>query len=370
MKIQAIKQNLIEGLSNVMRALSNKNTNPIFSSIYLKAENDKLYLTATDNEIRIETYIPVSVLEEGETVIPGKAFYDLVRRLPDVTIKINSESYEGKDTITILYSDAKTVMKGFPGRDFPGRAEIVADKTLVFLAKDFHQMIKHTSFTVSQDALREVYRGLLFDLNGHELSIVGTDSYRLTLMKLKVDNLLESNLEVIIPIRALNEVDKLIKEEDEKVDLTLTNRQAIFETEQSKLIVQLIKGEYPPYKRVVPENYQSFFSVDRALLLDTLERASLFSYEKDGTSVVKWQLGGGILSIHTESDFGKVDENIIVYQEGEDLEITFNARFLLDALKNISYEALNLTLNGSLGPCVIRPKDDDSYLYLILPLRR
>lgn len=370
MKIQAIKQNLIEGLANVMRALSTKNTNPIYSTIYLKADGDKLFLTATDNEIRIETFVPVSVIEEGETAIPGKAFYDLVRRLPDVTIKITSESYEGKDTITILYGDAKTVIKGFPGRDFPGMAEIVADKTFSFSANDFHQMIKHTAFTVSQDALREVYRGLLFDLKGHELSIVGTDSYRLTLMKLKVNNLIDANLEVIIPIRALNEVDKLIKEEDEAVSLTLTNRQAVFETERSKLIVQLIKGEYPPYKRVVPENYQSFFTIDRVVLLDTLERASLFSYEKDGTSVVKWQLGGGVLSIHTESDFGKVDETIVVYQEGEDLEITFNARFLIDALKNISYEALELTLNGSLGPCVIRPKDDLSYLYLLLPLRR
>ena len=369
MKIQAIKQNLIDGLSNVMRAVSSKNTNPIYSGIYLCAKNSVLTFIADDTEIRIETSVPVSVIDEGDTVIPAKAFFDLVRKLPDVTIIIETESYEGRDTTTITYQDAKVVMKGFPGRDFPGALEVNEPTLLEISNKTFHKIIKQTAFTVSQDALREVYRGLLFDLKGHELSVVGTDSYRLTLIKETVNNLIDEDKEAIVPIRALNEIDRIIKDE-ETIKVTFTERQGIFETENTKLIVQLIKGEYPPYKRVVPDSYQSFFSLNRVELLDCLERTSLFSYEKDGTAVIKWQIGNGVLRWYAESDFGQADEKINVYQEGENVEISFNARFLLDVLKNISYESLEITLNGSLGPCIIRPKDDSSYLYLLLPLRR
>lgn len=369
MKIQAIKANLVEGLQNVMRAVSNKNTSPLLSGVYLKAEGQKLTLIATDSDLRIETKVPVQVIEEGDTVVPGKSFYDFVRRLPDVTITLEAESYEGKDTIQIKYGEAATTIKGFPGREFPGIASIQEQPTLAMPVETYHKIIKHTSFTVSPDEVRPVFSGLYFDLEAQNLTVVGTDSFRLALMKEQVENLSGEDHQAIIPVRALNEVDRLLRE-DTKVSITLTKRQAIFENEDTRLFIQLVKGEYPDYKRIVPNSYDTLLKVERQDLLSSLDRAALFGQQKDGTPVVRLQIGNNVIALHTASEYGEVNEKVPVYQEGNSLEITFNARFLLDALKNMAFENLEVKLNGNLGPCIFYPENDESYLYLILPLRR
>ena len=369
MIIKAIKQNLLEGLSHVMRAISGKNANPIFSCIHLIAKDNKLTMITIDNEIRIETKIPVAVEEEGETVIFAKNFYDLVRRLPDVPITMSSVSKDGKDKTTITYNDAEVVMHGFSGQNFPGMEEIKAEPSFQISAAAFHKLIRHTSFTVSPDAVRDIFRGLFFHLKGHELHVVGTDSYRLTILDEKVDNLLGEDKEAIIPIRALNEVDKLLKDDD-VLSLRFYHQQAIFDMEDSRLSVPLIRGEYIAYQDTVQKTHKTYFKVDRLRLLDCLDRVMLFSYAHDGTQIVRWQLASGLLKIHGESDYGKVDEIVPVYLEGENVEISFNGRFLMDAIKNLTFETLEITLNGSLGQCIMRPENEDDYLYLLLPTRR
>lgn len=370
MIISATKQNLLEGLSNVMRAISGKNTNPIFSCIHLIAKDGKLTMITTDNEIRIETKIPVAIQEEGETVIFARNFYDLVRRLPDVPITMSSVSKDGKDRTTVTYNDAEVLMNGFPGQNFPGMEEIKAEPSYQISATAFHQLIKHTAFTVSPDAVRDIFRGLFFHLEGHALHVVGTDSYRLTILDEKVDNLLGEDKETIIPIRALTEVDKLLKEDDEVLSVRFYHQQAIFDMTDSRLIVPLIRGEYIAYQETVQKTYKTYFKVDRLKLLDCLDRVMLFSYAHDGTQIVRLQLASGLLKIHGESDYGKVDEVLPVYLEGENVEISFNGRFLMDAIKNLTFETLEITLNGSLGQCIIRPENEENYLYLLLPTRR
>lgn len=369
MKFTAIKENLIEGLQIVQRALSSKNTIPILNGIYLACHNGRLEMVATDLDIRIRCSVPVEVIEEGATVVAGKAFTDFVRRLPDVNILFESHSHNGQDMMVVTYGKAKTEMHGWSAHEFPTIPEVKNEVDCTMPSASYNAVIRQTSFTINNDEIRPVFTGILFDIVGHDVTVVGTDSFRLALMREKLNNVSGNSHHEIIPARALSEIAR-IAGDDTDVVMRFQDGHVFFDVGDVRLMASLIKGEYPPYERVIPDGYETFFKIKRKDLLDSLERATLFSQEKDGTSVVRLQVDGGHLMIHTASEYGQVDEDLTIYQEGVSVDISFNARFLTDALKNIRYDDLDVTMSGSMGPCVFRPMNDERYLYLLLPLRR
>lgn len=369
MKFTAIQDHLAEALQTVGRAISNKNTIPLLNGIHLRCQNNQLTLTATDLELRIACHMPVEEITAGETVVSGKAFTDLVRRLPDGPVLFESTNHNGHDTMHIVYGSAESEMQGWSGQDFPDEPDVAESVDWTIPAPIFKNLIRHTAFTVRPDEIRPIFTGLFFEVRGHDVTVVGTDSFRLSLMKDKINNVSGEDIDVIIPVRALSEVSRMVGDED-LISVHITDTQVIFDMERIRLVAQRIKGDFPPYKRVIPESYNTFCKLKRKDLQSSIDRAIIFSQERDGTPAIFMRFDGGLLHIHTESETGMVNEKIEIYQEGDAVDITFNSHFLSDALKNIGYDDLDVTLSGSVGPCVMRPANEDRYLYLLLPLRR
>lgn len=369
MKFTAIKENLVSALSLVQKAMNTKNTIPILSGIHLKAEQGLLTLTTTDSDLRIVASVPVEVIEPGETVVQGKGFTDLVRRLPDTRIVFDHTSQNGEDKMTIQYGDASAKMNGWPGIDYPTLATPKSEDHYRMEGAAFKKAIGLTAFAVNPDEIRPVFTGLLFDIHDQSLTLVGTDSFRLTKMDRPINNVSGADRKMIIPVRALLEVSRLA-EDGEMVDIYASEERVRFVLEGAEISVNLIRGEYPPYQRVIPSGYDSFIKLERDSFAASIDRATLFSREQDGTSVVRLILENTNLHIHTESEYGEVNEHLVVYHEGEGVDIAFNARFLSDAFKAMRFDAFDVTLNGPLGPAIFRPQNQDDYLYLLLPLRR
>lgn len=374
MKFTAVKQNLIDGLNVVQRALSAKAIQPILTGIYLEAKNDRLTMIATDTVenagLRIQASVPVSVIEEGNTVVSGKSFRDFVSRLPDENLLFANESRNGQDRMTITYGANETVMLGWPGYEFPQPPDMTVLHDYRISAATLSVLVRQTGFAVRKEDLRPIFTGLYFEVTGSDLTMVGTDSFRMTLMQEKVENISGTDSHAVIPLRALTEASSIVGEEDEPVRIAFTDRQVIIEAGDVQLIQQLIRGEYPPFRQALPQSHTTFFTIARSEWRQSIERATLFSRTKDGTAQVNLVISGGHMTVRAASETGRVTEELAMYMEGDDVNILFNASFLLDALSRIHYDDLDVTMSGNMGPCVIRPKNDERYLYLLLPLRQ
>lgn len=368
MKIIATRENLQYGINTVQKAVSIKNTIPVLSGIRLKTEGNKLYMAATDLEIGIECFITVQVLEEGEIVLPARQFSELVRRLPDTKIAINYlESIVG---VEIKYNDAEVNIKGWPGDEFPVIPELgEGDYHFEINPNLFKNMVKQTIFATSNDDSRPIFTGALLETEENDFKLITTDSHRLALRIGKGNIIKENNNNLIIPAKALGEFSRIIKDDDESIQITGNNNQICFKNNDTLLISRLIDGRFPDYRQVIPDNFTTLLKIKTKDLQETVERANLFSGEKDGTSVIKLKIDDGYLNISSKSDLGKVDENIPIFLEGESLEISFNARYILDVLKVLESEDLTFSLTGPLSPGIIKSGNHDNYTYLILPLR-
>lgn len=373
MKFTAIKNNLTNGLSIVQRALSAKNVQPILSGIYLSARGGHLTMVATDTienaGLRILCTVPVDVIEEGDTVVSGKAFRDFVMRLPDTQLIFDNNSHNGEDKMIISYGKNQTEMLGWPGYEFPKGPDLEPLHSVSISVSTLSDLVRQTSFAARKEDLRPIFTGLLFEVDGNDLTVVGTDSFRLAMMQDKVINDAGDAFNVVIPVRALQEIIA-IAEEDAVIHMTITKNQILFDTDNVQLISQLIKGEFPPYRAALPKSHSTHFDIERTALKQSIDRAILFGRDRDGTSVIRMQLAGGVLSIKTASERGQVNEEMDIYMEGDNVNILFNANFLTDALMKMHYDELDVEMSGDLGPCVFRPKNDERYIYLLLPLRQ
>ena len=373
MKFTAIKNNLTNGLSIVQRALSAKNVQPILSGIYLSARGGHLTMVATDTienaGLRIQCTVPVDVIEEGDTVVSGKAFRDFVMRLPDTQLIFDNNSHNGEDKMIISYGKNQTEMLGWPGYEFPKGPDLEPLHSVSISVSTLSDLVRQTSFAARKEDLRPIFTGLLFEVDGNDLTVVGTDSFRLAMMQDKVINDAGDAFNVVIPVRALQEIIA-IAEEDAVIHMTITKNQILFDTDNVQLISQLIKGEFPPYRAALPKSHSTHFDIERTALKQSIDRAILFGRDRDGTSVIRMQLAGGVLSIKTASERGQVNEEMDIYMEGDNVNILFNANFLTDALMKMHYDELDAEMSGDLGPCVFRPKNDERYIYLLLPLRQ
>ena len=368
MKFSAPKENLLYGINAVQRAISVKNTVPILSGIYLKAKDKHLVFAATDLEIAIECTVPALVIDEGEIVLPGRYLAELTRRLPDgeIIFEYQPESVSMK----ITYENAESSIKGWLGEEFPTISQINGEKEFSIIPSDFISLVKQTSFCANKDDIRPVFTGALIEVADNTLNMVTTDSYRLSFKQINIQNPQGCQFNKVVPVKALEELSRIVKDDDDDLlTVTYNQNQMSFSNSEIRFITRLIDSTFPDYNRVIPKNYQTLIKFKKRNLQNTIDRATLFISERDGSNVIKMNIDNDNINITSQSDYGKIDENLPIYQEGDNLSIAFNARYLTDAFKNMDYEDLEATFSGSLGAAVFRGLNDSKYLYLILPLR-
>ncbi len=366
MEFTCNQSTLAKALNTVSKAVTSRTTLPVLKGILLDATQDnKLVLIASDLEISIKTDIDVDVVEPGSTVVVAKLFSDIIRKLPNDMVTISNT--DGTIKIKTNYSEFELI--GMPVDEFPsigekeeGSSEFVFDKEL------FRKMVAQTAFAASSEESKGILMGILTEINDRNVVMVSLDGFRLALVNEKINA--DINTSFVIMAKVMGEVSKIAMESDEDSDIkiSLGKKKALFSIGRTDIILRIMEGDFIRYRDIIPADYVTKVSVRRDLLLEGIERASLFAKEGKNNLVVI-SIVNNLMTITSNSEEGGVKEEVIVEKEGNDIKIGFNSKYVIEVLKAIDEEEISLNLKTSISPCVVRPIDGKEFEYLILPVR-
>ncbi|MDO5441747.1 MAG: DNA polymerase III subunit beta [Bacillota bacterium] len=362
MKFACTQLSLIKALSTVNKAVSTRTTIPVLKGILLNIKDNRLYLTASDLDLSIETSIDVQAESEGSLVVNAKLFEDIIRKLPSAIVKI--EEVGGKLLISCLGSEFSIVT--LPAEEFPSIG-MVNELNKVVISKDiFKELIKRTSFAASLDEKKGSLTGCSITFNNNVLEIAALDGFRLAVAK---ENFNGPDRKVIIPAKILNEINKILSEnESNEISLILDEKKAEIFIDETRVIVRLLEGEFIKYKDIIPSEYKTRVIVSVAEIQSAIERASLFAKEGKN-NLIKLEIKDGNIEITSRSEEGNVKENVSAEIEGEDLTIGFNSKYLIDVFKVVNDDEVAIEMGSAVSACLIKPISGDNYLYLVLPVR-
>lgn len=367
-----IKQNiLLEHLNYVIKGISNKNLIPILNCIKFELTNEGLYLLSTDNEISIKTFIKKEDIENidtlGEIVVSGRYIYDIIKKLPNEIIDIE-EVMDSK--IYINTKNSSFNLNCNLVNDFP-RLDLEESKNPIILnQKVFKNIINQTLFATSTQESRPVLTGLNIKIDDNILECTATDSYRLASKKLILQHAINEQINIIIPTRNLNELLKLLNDDDDEVQIHIFNNKIIFMFDSIIFMSRLINGSYPDTSKLIPEEFSTEITLNLKEFYNSIDRASLLTNEADKNTVKLSIDNNKILLKSNIPEIGNVEEKLdILNFKGEDIKIAFSSKFMMDALKVMECEQIKLLLNGEVKPIIIKNEETDNLVQLILPIR-
>lgn len=363
MKISCFKSNLLQGINIVSKAVSNKTTHPILSCILIEAFNGIIKLTANDMEIGIESYVEGTILEEGKIAIEAKLFSDIIRKLPESEVFIDTnEEFKA----TIKCEKAKFNIPGKAGDDFSNLPSVTKNKHITISQYVLREVINQTIFSISDNENNKIMTGELFEVKNSRLSVVSLDGHRISIrnVELKGENV---DIKVVVPGKALSDISKIISGGiDDEVNIYFTENHILFEFDNTKVISRLIEGEYFRISHMLSMDYQIKMQINKKEFLDCIDRASLFIKDSD-KKPIKLTIEDNIIHMKIDSLIGSMNEEIDIVKEGSNITIGFNPKFLMDAIKVIDDENITIYMNNTKSPCIIK-NDEESYIYLILPM--
>ncbi|AEB77200.1 DNA polymerase III subunit beta [Clostridium botulinum] len=363
MKFTCAKNKLQEAISIAQKAVTGKSPMPILQGIHLSAKNNELTLIGSDIDLSIETKIEAEVQEEGSIVVDSKIFGEIIRKLPNSSIHINTTE---NNSIEIVCEKSKFDLIHMDAEEFPNLPSINENIIFSIPEKVLKNMIKGTIFAIAQDETRPILTGILFEVRDKRLNLVALDGYRLALRSNLIDN--ENTISAVIPGKTFNEVSKILSEDEKNVNITFTPNHILFNLGETKIISRLLEGEFIKYNSIIPEEYKLKVNAKRAELLNCIERASLMG--KDGnTNLVKFDIKNDNLVITSNSQLGRVREELNIILQGDELQIAFNSKYLIDVLKILEDDEIVMEFDSSVSPCVIKSKENNTYTYLVLPVR-
>ena len=372
MKLKIKKEVLLENLNKVSKAISTKNLIPILSGIKFELENEGLTLTASDNDITIQTFIPLDneemVIEKtGSIIVQGKYILDIVRKLPDEFINI-----EVIDDLKILiYTDnSEFNLNGINKSEYPN---IVLEKSKKFICvenKIFKQIINQTAFATSNDESRPVLTGINFKINGNIMECNSTDSYRLARKVINLNIPVEESYNIVIPSKNLLEFTKILNDSDNSIELHIFNNKVLFISNNLIFQSRLISGNYPNTTNLLPDDSILKIKTNINELYNVIDRASIFTSDKE-KNVVTLETNNNILYIKSSSaEIGRVEEKMNIIKDNEqDIKISFSAKYMMEALRSFVGEEVELSFVGEINPIVLKSVSDDSLTQLVLPIR-
>lgn len=359
------QSDLSTAIGIVSKAVSSKTTMPILSGIYFEAKENSLKLIGNDLNLCIETSIEAHVEVSGSVVMPSKLFSELIRKLPDAEIEFVINETNAVD-IHCLNSSYKLV--GLPGNEYPA-LPLIEDKNAFSIDKElFGNMIRQTSFAISQDESRPILTGALLEIDNGKFNMVAIDGYRMAIKNATVKT--DLTQKVVVPGRTLNEIGKLVGQMESKTDLRVAfdEKQVLFNVGHIHVYSRLLSGEFINYNQILPTEYKSIVTIKRDDLFNGLDRSFLMARENKNIAI-RLEIKDDQLQIVSNSEMGSAVEIIPITLEGQDLEIGFNPKFLIDALKVIESEEIKMHFVNNVSPSILKPTDSDNYTYLVLPCR-
>ena len=366
MKTICSRDALLNAINTVLKAVSTRTTLPILECILLKAHNNEFKLTSNNLELGIESAsIDSEIQEEGSVALEARIFSEIIRKVEGDQVFITVDE-ENKTEIKCGNSEFKIM--GQAGDEFPALPMVEKSNEIIILQNDLKNLIRQTIFSIAVDESKPILTGELIELKNNFMEVVSVDGYRISYKKAPVTSMNEG-IKVIVPGKTLSEVVKILSsEEEEKASIYFTDKHILFDIGGSTVVSRLLEGEFIKYEQSFTEDCKTKIIVNKNELISSLERACLISRDVRKTPV-KLSILFNKLVITSNTELGTSYDEIGVDTEGDDLDIAFNPKYLIDALKAIDDEKVLIQFTTSLSPCIIKPLDGDSYKYLILPLR-
>lgn len=363
MKITCIKTDLVSSISNVSRAVSTKASIPALEGVLLKAYDGKLNISGYNLEIGITTDMEATVIHEGEIVLSARLFLEIVRKLPEEIVTIETDD---RLVTYITCGQVDYQIVGMSSVEYPDLPSFEKTDGIVMEAKVIKDMIRRTVYAVGDNMAKPIYTGSLFEINGGMLTIVAIDGYRMAIRRENVDS--QSETSFVVPGKTQLEVLKLLTEEDENVEIIIGQRHITFKIRSYSVISRLIEGNFLDYKSTIPTDEKTMLVINTRKMIDSVERMSLLNNERV-QSPVRCKFNNNEIRLSCASSVGRAND--VIYNDiiGEAVEIGFNNRYMLDALKNTDTDEVKIVLNGPVSPIVIKPIQGDSFLSIVVPMR-
>ena len=369
MKIICDRDILSENISIAQKAVSTRTTLQILECVLIFANSEKgLKIIGNDLEIGIETKsIDAEIIEEGSVAVDAKMFFDIIRRLPSGNVTVQSDE---NNILTIKCKKTEFKVLGQSGEEFPFLPEIKKSEPYYIQAGAFKNIIRQTIFSVAVDDSKPVMTGELMEIKDGMLKLVAIDGFRVALREVELVEIDEERKEkVVIPSKALNEINKLLPpEKEEMVAIYVSEKHVLFELENCVVVSRLLEGDFINYENIFSSDYSTLVYVNREELLSCVERTSLISKEVK-KSPVKLNVLPDKMEVTSFTELGNAYDELEVSIDGIPIEIAFNPRYLIEALKAIDEDEICVQFTTPLSPCVIRHEEISSYKYLVLPLR-
>lgn len=363
MKLLCSKSNLLKGVNIVSKAVPTRTTMAILECILIDASANEIKLTANDMELGIETKIDGEILEPGVIALDAKIFSEIVRKLPDNEVTIETDN-SFKTQITC--EKAKFNIIGKSGEDFSYIPYIERKDSITMSQFTLKEVIRQTIFSIADNDNNKLMTGELFEINENQLKVVSLDGHRISIRNINLKENYESK-KVVVPGKTLNEISKILPgSADENVNLFITENHIIFEFEETTVVSRLIEGDYFKIEQMLSSDYETKVKINKKELLNCIDRATLLIKEGDKKPIIM-NISDSSMELKINSFIGSMNEDIDIEKEGKDILIGFNPKFFIDALRVIDEEEITLYMVNPKAPCFIKD-DNESYIYLILPV--
>ena len=363
MKLICSKTNLQKGVNIVSKAVPTRTTMAILECILIDASTNEIKLMANDMELGIETRIEGEIAERGIVALDAKIFSEIVRKLPDSDVTIETDS-SFKTVITC--EKAKFNIIGKSGEDFSYIPYIEKNESIVLSQFTLKELVRQTIFSIADNDNNKLMTGELFEINDNELKVVSLDGHRISIRNIEMKNHYE-NKKVVVPGKTLQEISKIIPgNADEDVLIYFTDNHVVFDFDTTTVVSRLIEGEYFKIDQMLSSDYETKVKINKKELLECIDRSTLLVKEGDKKPIIM-TITDGNMELKINSFIGSMNEDIDIEKEGKDIMIGFNPKFFIEALRVIDDEEVTLYMTNPKAPCFIKD-EQENYIYLILPV--
>lgn len=378
MRVTVTQANLQRALNTVNRAIAARPALPVLSNVMLSTEDARLKLSATNLDLGINVWIGAKIEHEGSITLPAKLFYDLVNNLSPE--RVDLELNERTLTVQLQCGGTRANIKGIDASEFPLIPEADANTGIAVPAHEFKRMIDQVAFAASKEESKPILTGILTRIEGNNLVMSATDGYRLSERRTALETGPDAALSMIIPARTLQEVSRIVSDEDENVLISIPEgrSQVMFHLHETDIASSLIEGAFPDYERVIPTEHQTVTTVYTDELLRACKRSEIFAKDNAYTTRMSIEpgedsMGRGEVKVRAQSNEKGDNESMIdAAVDGVPIEISFNIRYLIELLNVIGDEQVVLQTNTSADPCLVKPYHEDEYndyVHVIMPMR-
>ena len=373
MKFTIKKEILMDALNKVSKAISSRNVIPVLAGIKFELTSKKLVLTASDNDITIQTFINcddeevIKVKEEGSIIIQGKYISDIVRKLPDKYINI-----EVVDELKILVytENSEFNLNGISETEYPN-IDLGESKSYIELSPSIlKEIVNQTAFATSIDENKAILNGINFNITGDVLECNATDSYRLARKVIKLEKISKENQNIVIPSRNLVEFTRIIDDSEDMIEIHIFNNKILFKYQNLLFQSRLINGTYPNTSNLLPKDYLVKLHFNINDFYDVVDRVSILTSDKDKNTVTLETNGNNLIMKSSSAEIGRVEEKMTISKDQDiDVKVSFSSKYMMDALKSFNTETVELHFVGEIKPILLKSEEDDSLTQLVLPIR-